>query len=239
MKVVLRGASYYVVRRVPRRFLSVDERETVWISLKTDSKSLASEKAPLVWAKMLESWEARLAGDTSGAEEQFNAAQNLAKTRGFRYAEMPKVVELPQADLLARIEAISTVRGVPNSKEAKALLGGVSAPQITVAKALEMYWSLARDKVLGKDADQIRRWKNPRIKAVSNFISVVGDIPISEITRDDMLDFRDMWIERIEIGEVTPNSANKDFTHLGSVLKTVNEQKRLHLDLPVSGLGFV
>ncbi len=60
MNVKLRGSIYCIVRRVPRRFASVEERKTVWISLKTDSLSLAMEKAPSVWAKMLDSWEARL-----------------------------------------------------------------------------------------------------------------------------------------------------------------------------------
>ncbi len=237
MNVKLRGSIYCIVRRVPRRFASVEERKTVWISLKTDSLSLAMEKAPSVWATMLDSWEARLAGDTVEAEKQFSAAQNLARSRGFRYLEMPKVAELPLEELLKRVEAIPVVQGSPDTFEAKALLGAVAAPEISVSQALEMYWSLARDRTLGKDADQIRRWKNPRKKAVKNFIAVAGDVAISEITRDDLLDFREMWIERIEMGEVTQNSANKDFTHLGDILKTVNEKKRLKIDLPLSGLS--
>ena len=53
-----------------------------------------------------------------------------------------------------------------------------------------------------------------------------------------MLDFRQYWLERIETGEVTANSANKDLIHLGEVLKTVNRMKRLGLDLPLGELSF-
>ena len=51
---------------------------------------------------------------------------------------------------------------------------------------------------------------------------VIGDKAIDNITRDDMLEFRQYWLDRIEGGEVTANSANKDLIHLGDVLKTVN-----------------
>jgi hypothetical protein len=67
---------------------------------------------------------------------------------------------------------------------------------------------------------------------------VVGNNPIDAITRDDMLDFRQFWLDRIESAEVTPNSANKDLIHLGDVLKTVNNMKRLGLDLPLGELSF-
>ncbi len=53
-----------------------------------------------------------------------------------------------------------------------------------------------------------------------------------------MLDFRQHWLERIETGQVTPNSAKKDLIHLSTVLKTVNSMKRLGIDLPLGELAF-
>jgi integrase len=79
---------------------------------------------------------------------------------------------------------------------------------------------------------------NPVNKAVKNLISVIGDKRIDSITRDDMLDFRDWWAERLEKEDLTTNSANKDLTHIGKVLKRVNELKRLGVDLPLGGLAF-
>ena len=79
---------------------------------------------------------------------------------------------------------------------------------------------------------------SPRNKANKNFVAIVGDKEIANITRDDMLDFRQHWLDRIEAGEVTANSANKDLIHLGGVLKTVNTMKRLGLSLPLGELSF-
>lgn len=238
MQVIQRGSTFHLRRRVPTRYRRVEPRETVWISLHTDSLTVAESKADRAWAQMIEAWEARLAGDTDDAEARFAAAQELARVRGFRYLDIGKVMALPATELVERIEAIPAPNGQPNSVEAAALLGTVPEPSITVSKALDLYWGLARDKVLVKSADQIRRWRNPRKKAVRNFIEFVGDKGIDEITRDDMLEFRQHWMERIEAGEVTPNSANKDLTHLGTVLKTVNRMKRLGLALPLGELSF-
>lgn len=80
--------------------------------------------------------------------------------------------------------------------------------------------------------------EKPPLKAVRNFIEVIGDKAMAEITADDMLDFRQWWLERLEAEGLTPNSANKDLIHFSDVLKTVNRMKRLGLVLPLSDLAF-
>ena len=237
MSIIRRGSIFHLRKRVPRHFRRVEPRETVWISLHTDSESIASAKAPLAWQSMVEAWEARLAGDTSDAERRLNAARDLAAARGFRYLPAAKVAALPTEELLARVEAVPERRGQPDRIEAAALLGGAQEARITVSRALDLYWTLAADKARGKSEDQLRRWRNPLKKATANFVAVVGDKPLGEVTGDDMLDFRGWWIEKIEAEGLTPNSANKDFTHLGVVWRTVNKLKRLGLVLPLSDLA--
>lgn len=233
-----RGDTWYVVKRVPKRYAPVEPRATVWISLHTDSEAVARHKAAGVWAQMVESWEARLAGDTEDAHARHAAAQEIAARRGFRYLDAASVARLPTEALVERVEAISTPAGKPDPIEAAALLGTVPEPQVTVNGALELYWKLAREDTLGKSPDQLRRWRNPRIKAVRNFVAAVGDKPLAEITRDDLLDFRAALLERIEEGEIAPSSANKDLTHLGGIFRKVNAMKRLGLDLSLAGLSF-
>lgn len=134
--------------------------------------------------------------------------------RGFRYLDAGSVATLPVEDVVERVEAIHAAANQPDAIEAAALLGIVPEPRITVSKVLELYWTLARKKTFGKSKDQLRRWEAPRNKAIRNFVSVVGDKEIANIARDDMLDFRQHWLERIEAGEVTANSANKDLIPL-------------------------
>ena len=152
-----------------------------------------------------------------------------------------QVAKLPVEDLRDRFAAVPGFKDQPDSPdmlEASALIGGAKEPPLTVTKALDLYWTLAKDKTFGKSEDQLRRWKNPRLKAVKNFIAVVGDKAMKDISGDDMLDFRNWWMERLEEEELTPNSANKDLIHLGDILKTVNRMKRLGLVLPLTDLSF-
>ncbi len=237
MTILRRGQTLCLRKRVPKRYAEVEPRETVWASLHTDSETVAKAKAPAAWAELIEAWEAKLAGDSEDAERRFEAARQLAQVRGFRYLKAAQVAKLPKAELIARIEAVPERDGKFDAVEAAALLGGAGEAPITVSRALDLYWTLARDKTFGKSKDQLRRWENPRKKAVKNFIDVVGDKAMSTISGDDMLDFRQWWLDRIEAEGLNADSANKDLIHLGDVLKTVNRMKRLGLVLPLSDLA--
>lgn len=234
MSIAKRGNIFHLRRRVPRRYRVVEPREVVWISLHTDSETVAKSKADRAWSQMIEAWEARLAGNSVDANLRYGAARDLAAARGFGYLDAGAVAKMPVEEVVERVEAISAPGGEP----AAALLGSVPEPQMKITKALELYWSLAREKTFGKSEDQQRRWEAPRKKAIKNFVVAVGDKDIANVTRDDMLDFRQHWLDRIEAGEVAANSANKDLIHLGDVLKTVNTMKRLGLSLPLGELSF-
>ena len=91
MSVFKRGGAYQMRRRVPRRYREIEPRGTIWISLHTDSESIAHSKAKLAWAQLTEVWEARLAGHSVEAEVRYQAVQDLARLKGFRYLEIASV----------------------------------------------------------------------------------------------------------------------------------------------------
>ena len=57
MSIAKRGRLYHLRRRVPRRYRGIEPRETVWISLHTDSETIARSKADRAWSQMIEAWE--------------------------------------------------------------------------------------------------------------------------------------------------------------------------------------
>lgn len=228
----------YMVRHVPIRYRSVETKAEIWVNLNTDSETLAQQKAPGVWDKLIAAWEAKLDGDTTDAEKAFSGAQALAKARGYRWLTAHAVAKLPRHEVLDRVEAVTKPNGEPDRLEAMALLGGAKEPAINVSRALELYWEYASEKTRGMSEDQVRRWKNPRIKAIKNFIDVVGNKPIAKITRDHMLDFRDWWNKRIEKEGMSPGSANKDIGFVESTLRLVEEKKRLGIVFPFGKLTF-
>lgn len=190
MKLTKRGSTLYLRKRVPTRFSAIEPREYVWISLFTDSEIVARAKAPAVWAQMLDAWEAKLDGARGEGEGRMKAARELAAKRGFRFMVASDVVNLPTLDLVERIEAVMTPQRVVDKIEAAALLGTAKPPSLTVSRALERFWEIGKAKTLGKSEDQIRRWRNPRIKAVKNFVEAVGDIPVEDVTTRHLHDFK-------------------------------------------------
>lgn len=207
------------------------------MSLKTDSRAEAERKAADAWTSALSSWEAALDGDTTKAEEHYARAKKIAQNRGFRFLPVDEVARLPLEEVIARVEAAHDRLGRARTTEAPALLGTIKKPKVNVEKALTLFFQLAADQKRGKSDDQIRRWENPRKKAVANFVSVIGNKNLDEITGDDMMDFRDWWLERLETEDLTANSANKDITHLAGMWRMVVQKKRMGLVLPLDGLS--
>ncbi len=230
--------TYHLRKRVPARFKDIEPRKHVGISLHTDSLEQAQQKASTAWQQLLAGWEARLAGDTDDAEKRFIAAKQLAQARNFRFLPSDQIASLPSSDLTERIDFASVVNDKIDTIEASAILGGANPPKINVTRALELFWTLAAKKTLGKSEQQIKRWRNPFKKAITNFIGVIGNKALDEINREDMLAFRQFWFKRMKNNGLSANSANKDLIHLGNIFKTVNEMKGLGIDLPLSGLSF-
>lgn len=233
----MRGDQLYIRRRVPRRYSSVEPRAFIHIALATDSLSVANQKAPGIWDQMIDAWEAMLEGRGKEGGERMQAAQRLAKRRGYRYLDAPDVAKLPIDEIIARLSLAFDSRDRLNMAEAEAALGLVPDQTVTVEQAYDDFYKVAGDRVVGKSPDQLRRHRAPRLKATINFIDVVGNKSIGDITTDDMFAFRAYWLERVAKGDVKPESANKDFTYLIAMWKAVARSKSIKLLFDTGGLS--
>lgn len=110
----------------------------IWLNFHTDSETVAKQKEPMIWAKQIEPWEARLAGNTEYAEQRLASAQQLAAVRGYRYLSVEKVADLPLRELLARIETAKAQGKAP--QESAALMGGVTIPPPATGLVLHAPW---------------------------------------------------------------------------------------------------
>lgn len=234
--IILRDSVWHIRKRVPVRYSTVEPRSIVHISLHTDSKVIAQNKASQVWGEMIEAWEAKLIGRDREAAHRMAAARDLAARRGYRYLAAADVAELPINNLLTRVESTVDGAGRFDSREADAALGLASPPTLTVEQALEDFYEIAAEDMRGKSADQIRRWRNPRIKATRNFLEVIGNKSVAEVTTEDMYAFRKWWVDRVMEGDARADTANKDFTHLIGAWKRVCRSKGIKLAFSTEGL---
>lgn len=234
---VLRGTTYYIRRRVPHRFSPIEPRGIVQISLFTDSLSVARRKAPEVWVQMIEAWEAKLAGHSSEGEARLEAAQNLAQHRGYRYLDVANVATLPIVEILSRLATVQDGAGRIDMKEADAALGLPAKSDISVSQAFDHFYKIADDRVIGKSADQLRKHRNPRLKATNAFIKAVGDLKLAAITAEDMFAFRQWLTARVRQGDLKAARANKDITYLNAMWRVVAQSKGFRLGYSSEGLS--
>ncbi len=99
-----------------------------------------------------------------------------------------------------------------------------------LSQCIEKYWPICADRLTNKSDDQIRKWKNPRIAAMNTFAEVVGDRPLSEVTRRDILIYRQWWMERVKSGDVVASTVNKNIMYTRDVLGAVGVEYEVETD---------
>lgn len=203
-----------------------DTRDFIRVALYTDSRTEAKQKA-FVFNEQLEAYWATLIADATPHDStKFRKAVTIARRMGFGYQPMSIVAALPIEELAARVKA--AMGATPDQVES--VLGGHGEPELTVKQTLTKFWAYSKERILNKSPDQVRKWKSPRNRAINNFIDVVGNKSVTKLTRDDVIKFRDWWLVRIKEGNMSTETANKDFIHVKDIIETVAENLRLQID---------
>lgn len=221
------GAYYYYNRRPPEIVWEYDRRKLVRVALKTDSKRLAMRKAVMFNEQMEAYWQSLITENKVHTNSAFRKTVRIARQLGFTYQPMAVVAKLPEQEIVERLLVLDSA----TPKQVEAVLGGRPEPAITVTQALERFWGYAKDRTINKTESQSRKWRNPRIKAIENFIKLNGDMDMKQITRQHTWIVRDWWIDRVKTENKNPSSANKDFIHLKDVFQTVSDHEKLEMDI--------
>lgn len=231
---------WYFVKRVPKRFAHVDPRQKVTRALWTDSEREARIKAAVVEAEIMAHWEALAAGHDGDAAASYEAACRLAQARGFPYRPLSELAAGPLDEILSRIEALQRADGtLAPPPEAAAVLGTQDRPPVSITAALADFIKFsAVERQAGKSKSQIRRWRQPRERAVGTFVALNGDLDMTAIGREHAQRLRDHWAGRIARDGLDMGSANKDIGHLSDLFRSWSEYHALGLANPFAGLRF-
>lgn len=226
--LIKRGKRYSYKRRVPNSLREHDHREHVVIPLKTDSESLAHQKSIVVNEHIERYWEELIHSTSVHTAERFKKVSNICALLNFTYKSTLALSEDTLPTLINRLTVLEQVKSEPMHVEA--IMGGADVPTICISQAMEKYWKISNHELLNKSPDQIRKWKNPRKKAIKNFIAVCGDKELTELQRDDLVQFRDWWIHRIETEGRAVNTVNKELGFFKSVVEKMNDHVKLNID---------
>lgn len=167
-----------------------------------------------------------------------HAAKEYAASRGFRYLPLDDLARAPVPELVRRAEVIE--KAAPNSRRVvtEALLGTAAKPVITVSRAFDLFYEVARDDLVRMSAKQLHLHRLPRRRATNRFIEAVGDKPIEEVTTADLFEFKDWWLDKLMDEGQTRATANKDFSYCMAMWRRVAQPNQLKLNFDSIGLKF-
>lgn len=212
-----RNGTWHLRMRVPRRYGRVEPRTEIHRSLRTDSEREARARLPAAEAAVLAELDARLTmGQSHQPSDVFSAAVALAATRGIAYRRADDLASGPLDEILARLDAL---KPVDTPEMMRALLGGVEEPQLMLSGLVEEVERLCAHDNRYKSETQMRLWRNPRIRAVTNLTAALGgDRPVLSLETADARRHRTWWQKRIEKEGQKPDTAKKDFSNMASML---------------------
>ena len=232
--LVKREGVWHYNRRVPLSLAGLDTRrfarQSTKIRVADDPRgSKARKVADRINAETEAYWKALLGGQAEAAQERYDANRARARGFGFDYLQPEAIARLPMDDRLSRIEAAGSVPPHQIEGAVFALLGGEPVPQLMLSGLFAEFEALNRAANKDMSEDQRRKWRNPKLRAAGNFIQVVGDRPLAEVTRSQAMDFRQWWEDRVMTEGVEIATANKDFGHLNTMFKAIERAKRIGL----------
>jgi integrase len=222
-------------RRVPTEVSTLDERGIVRISTGIRIADDPHAKRATTIAGRLNSdleayWGGLVAGSATEARRRYEQARSRARAMGFEYVAARDLAERDLDEIVARFERlIDRKLLVDQPQTVSAVLGGEEPASIKLSELFGVYSAITAAERGDFSPDQERKWKNPKLRAVSNLIAVIGDKEITNLSRDDALDFRKWWSERVIDDGVAIDTANKDFGHVNRMLRTVERQHRIGL----------
>lgn len=258
--LTLREGIWYYERRVPDRYKHLDQRSKVRLSCETAVFSEAAAARDRLNKIVEDHWRSLVHSAGPDAQERYRAIVARARLEGFTYRPARELMETSREERFARLERIAAaIEDAPGSKAGAAdtqqlfaaLTGSAEEPPILLSNLVEEYEKATKDKRLRMSDAQVHKWRLPLTRAVRNLIDVIGDKPITALTRADAIRFRDHWFEWISTGKLVEGpdgekalrvlkaeSANKDVTHVGKMIALLSD--RLDLDLPrrFQGLRF-
>ena len=235
-----KGGFWYFIRRVPADVAHADRRKFVkastYIRITDDPNGIAARPvAGAINAETEEYWNALRKGLPVSPKGRLESARYFAQRRGYQYVHAADLAAGPLEEITARLEVLASKGLIDNGREVEALLGGVPAPALMVSELFDEFEEIMRASLTDMSPAQLEKWPHPYKRAIATFIKVVGDKPISAITRDDALDLRKYFQDRIIAGAIKIYTANRQIGSLNRMMTAVIDSKRLKFQSPFAG----
>lgn len=229
-----RAGLWHYARRVPDVAAHLDTRgivkQSTRIRVADDPRGVKAQRAADQINEALEAyWKALLDGQAAEAQQRYDAARRRARAFGLDYRPTEDLVDASMRDLVERYRTIRESTPAVEEMTTIAVLGGEDPPALRLSTLFEAFEDLHKAANKDLSPDQKRKWKNPKLRAIANFVEVAGDLPLLEVRRNHALAFRSWWQGRIIEEDLEIGTANKDFGHLNTMFRAIENTHQLGL----------
>ncbi|MRX32837.1 tyrosine-type recombinase/integrase [Aminobacter sp. MDW-2] len=132
--------------------------------------------------------------------------------------------------IVDRVNSLLERKALDLGTEVDAVLGGAPKPSFKLSNLLPEFEKIEAVTLKQMSDNQVRKWRNPKKRALDNLISVVTDKDIRTVKRADGVEFR-IWLQnRVLAEEINIGTANKDIGHVSKMWSAVD--LNLQLGLP-------
>lgn len=224
---------WYLVRRVPKEFRSIDRRNPVMIStgirITDDLQGDRARKEVVRLDAILEQeWRVLKTPRDTAAEARYEEHRSLADQMGINYVPADELVDLPVDQIMKRLLLLAKDGNASDRSVRAALLGVAPRPTLMISQLLKEYNLSAKIR-----AEEQRGM----VQSFKIFQSVIGgDRPISNLTRRDIVAYRAYWQRQIEQKRATATRANNHIGNMKRIFKEIRECRALEfgeLFLPI------
>lgn len=216
------GILFYV-RRVPKEVAHLDKRGVIRKSLKTRDVVVGTIKARAIDGSLEAYWAALLQGQNATESwTRHRAAVDLVASMGFTFRPTEDLIAggLRTWDIANRMVTAEAMLDLP---VADALLGVTDAEEIKLSTLYSAYATHRALYISAMSPKQQKQHANQRERSVHYAIAQITDKPLGDITRADVLRYREWWIKKTQAEKLTVDAANKSFSNIKGMLTMVDK----------------
>jgi len=209
-------------RRVRPRYKRNPVRISTGIRILDDPRGVrAAGVVAKLDAELKRYWKDKRRGRDRDGQARYEQACNRARSLGLNYVPAADAAEnLALDDILRRFQILTRRDTADSASEVSAVLGGAPAPVVMLDGMVDEF--IIRASLTSKSARQRKKWRQPKETALSAFVDLVGNRPITALTRADALRLRSHWQDRVVAGEVQIGTANKCIGNVSTMFRAVN-----------------
>ncbi|MBO1040462.1 DUF6538 domain-containing protein [Brucella pituitosa] len=215
---------YRYYRRVPIEVSNHDKRTFVKTSLKTKNHKDALERAQSVHDATERLWAAMSSGNDNRPEwERYEAAVRTAQSLGFAYK-----MASDWAPLVDHAEFHSRMTTIEENYSTRppvvvSVAGLAKYPNPRISDIWQMYEDFNQAAFVGMSPKQLEKHKVSRQRAVKYLGDLLKDVHLKDVSRTEVLSYRQWWTDKITKESLKAYSANRSFSDIKGMLSVIDD----------------